>query len=248
MIIKVFIDNYKSLVDFEFRPGPVQLILGDNGSGKTSFIECLWRVREVVVEGRKVYMAFPDWTRNRWSDRTVQTFEMTVEGNGGRYVYRLEIDHHERSQAANVRLETLHFDDRSLFSFVRGAVQVYRDDFSEGPSGSWSTHQSGLFQSPLADDSTKLSWFRGWMKDSLCIFIVDPEMEQDSQSGDNEPGLRLTGTAWWNQFLAREDTGPDSVLGKALRDGVVEGFAGMSMADGGSLKVDMEADGGKSIA
>jgi hypothetical protein len=248
MITKVFIDNFKSLVDFEFRPGPVQLILGDNGSGKTSFIECLWGLREILVNGKYVQYFFNEKTRNRWGERTVQTFEMAVEGNGGRYVYRLEIDHHERNQAADVRLETLHFDDRPLFSFVHGAVQMYRDDFSEGPSGSWSTQQSGLFQSPLADDSTKLSWFRGWMRDSLCIFIVDPEIEPDSQSGDNEPGLRLTGPVWWDRFLECEDTSTDSVLGKALRDGVVEGFAGMSMADGRSLKVDLEADGSKSIA
>jgi energy-coupling factor transporter ATP-binding protein EcfA2 len=252
MIKKIYIDNFKSLINFEFNPGPVQLILGDNGSGKTSFIECLRGLREVVVEGPNVDMVFPDLTRNRWSDQPIQTLEMTVEGNGGRYVYRLEIDHHEVYQVADVRLETLSFDDRPLFSCVRGVVQLYLDDFSEGPRQSLSPHKSGLFQVPPADDNTKLSWFRGWMKDSLCIFMVDPEIERDSRSRDPEPGLRLSDPAWWVRFLRREDSDPDSPFAKALREGVLDGFAGMALDDGGmdwpGLRVDLEAGHDKSIA
>jgi energy-coupling factor transporter ATP-binding protein EcfA2 len=252
MITKVSIDNFKSLVDFEFRPGPVQLILGDNGSGKTTFFECLWRLREVVANGIEVGWIFPNRTLYRWGDRKVQTFEMTVEGNGGRYVYRLEIDHYPSSQVPDVRLETLHFDDRPLFSFVRGEVQLHRDDFSEGPRESWSPYHSGLSRVPSADDNTKLSWFRSWMKDSLCIFIVDPEMEPRSRSRDPEPSLRLSDPAWWDRLLGPENSGPYSTLAKALRDGVIDGFAGMSMTDGSvdshGIQFDLEVDGGKSIA
>ena len=133
MLTKVYIDNFKSLVNFEFKPGPIQLILGDNGAGKSSFFDALWRLRKFLLMGPSVYGAFPARTLTRWEARATQTFELTVERDGGHYVYRVEIEQYRDGTAANVALETLDLDGRPLFSFVQGEVQRYRDDHSEGP-------------------------------------------------------------------------------------------------------------------
>jgi hypothetical protein len=230
MLTKIYIDNFRSLVNFEFEPGPVCLILGANGSGKSSFLYALWSLRDVLVDGQPVYLAFPKMSLTRWDIRTLQTFEMTVDGNGGRYVYRLEIEQHEHrgSKSAETALEALSFDGKPLFSFKKGEVSLYRDDHSEGPKYPSDEGRSGLFNVPPRPDHTKLSWFKGWMA-SLFIAKVDSKMEISSQQVTPRPDVRLVNFASWYRHLQRQDPLAVHNLSEALRAGVIEGFEEMHL-------------------
>ena len=41
MITRIFIDNYRCFTNFEFVPGRLNLLLGANGAGKSSFFDLL---------------------------------------------------------------------------------------------------------------------------------------------------------------------------------------------------------------
>jgi AAA15 family ATPase/GTPase len=41
MLTRLYIDNFRCFVDFEYRPGRTNLILGRNGSGKSSMLDAL---------------------------------------------------------------------------------------------------------------------------------------------------------------------------------------------------------------
>ena len=41
MIRRLYVDNFRSLVDFTWEPGKECLVLGYNGNGKTSALEAL---------------------------------------------------------------------------------------------------------------------------------------------------------------------------------------------------------------
>ena len=49
MLTRVFCDNFKALVNFEFRPDQLCLLLGDNASGKSSFLEDTGRLSDLIV-------------------------------------------------------------------------------------------------------------------------------------------------------------------------------------------------------
>ena len=81
MIERVYIDNYKSFVNFELRPEAIQLVLGGNGSGKTTFFDVLESIRDFVSEGHTTIHSFPASTLTAWDKRRAQTFELRIKGN-----------------------------------------------------------------------------------------------------------------------------------------------------------------------
>jgi ABC-type lipoprotein export system ATPase subunit len=255
MLTKIYIDNFRSLVNFEFEPGPVCLILGANGSGKSTFLSALLRIRDVLVDGLPIFVVFPKTSLTRWESRAVQTFETTIDGNGGRYIYRLEIEHHQHNgpRSAAIVLEALSFDGSPLFSFEKGEASLYRDDHSEGPKYPSDEGRSGLFNVPPRPDYTKLTWFKNWMA-SLCLAIVDSEMEDSSWQESPRPHIRLWNFASWYRYLRLEHPNEVRSLFEALRAGVIEGFEEMPLVKESDtnhrlwvdLKVDSER-GGESI-
>src|ERR1017187_7533212 len=92
MLDRLFVDNYRCLVNFECRFGAKQLILGPNGSGKTTLFDVLALLRDFCVGGLQFEYAFAGPTRTRWQQVSEQTFELDVSGNDGAYTFRLVID------------------------------------------------------------------------------------------------------------------------------------------------------------
>ncbi len=69
MIERVYIDNYKCFVNFELHLRDVQLIMGGNGSGKTTFFDVIESVRDFLTEGNTTSQSFPASTLTIWDPR-----------------------------------------------------------------------------------------------------------------------------------------------------------------------------------
>lgn len=162
MLKRIFADNFRALVNFEFRPSDLSLLLGGNGSGKTSVFDVLGRLRDLIVLGRPASELF-SYTRTRWETRDVQRFELDLQNQDGAYHYALEIQHPAESLGKPfIRSETVTFDGRLLYRFSAGEVQLFRDDQSTGPVFPFRPEQSFL---PNIDPSggkqmTRLGGFR----------------------------------------------------------------------------------------
>jgi predicted ATPase len=74
MIKRVYIDNFKSLVNFELQLQELTLLVGPNGLGKTSVLDVVFALRQLLAGIAKVTDAgiFPTSTLTRWQKRTVQ--------------------------------------------------------------------------------------------------------------------------------------------------------------------------------
>lgn len=128
MLKRILADNFRALVNFEFRPGQLSLLLGENGSGKTSVFDVLGSLRDLIVLGRPVGEMF-SYTRTRWETRDTQRFELDVQGDSGIYRYVLEIQHPEDAPAKPfIRSEQITLDSSPLYRHSAGEVELYRDD------------------------------------------------------------------------------------------------------------------------
>lgn len=128
MLKRIFADNFRALVNFEFRPGPLSLLLGGNGSGKTSVFDVLGNLRDLIVIGRPASELFSH-SRTRWDTRDVQRFELDVQNMDGTYHYVLEIEHPEETQGKPfIHLETVTLDGSVLYQLSAGEVQLNRED------------------------------------------------------------------------------------------------------------------------
>ena len=58
MFNRLWVDNYKCLVNFELRLGETALLLGANGSGKTSVLDVVRALRQLL--SGTVRVADPD--------------------------------------------------------------------------------------------------------------------------------------------------------------------------------------------
>src|SRR5580658_5880788 len=90
MLTRLYIDNFRCFEKFEWCPGRKQLILGRNGTGKSSLMDAL-HYMAVSARGELVDQWFKLSQRTRWLDQPEQTFEVEAQLQGDSYRYRLVI-------------------------------------------------------------------------------------------------------------------------------------------------------------
>lgn len=168
MLTRIFVDNFRALVNFELRPGPLSLLLGDNGSGKTSLFDALGSVSDLVARGNVCNACFPAWSKTKWDTRTLQRFELDIQGNGGQYRYELEVQHPEAANARpSIRLEGVTFESKPLYRFTGGEVRLFQDDHTPGPTFPFRAEHSFLPNVEVPGStpgSSKLAWFNQFMR------------------------------------------------------------------------------------
>ena len=234
MLTKLYVDNYRCLVNFELPLREVTLLLGPNGSGKSAVLDVISRLRRVLVDGCKVTHpdAFPTSSLTRWGARDDQSFSLEVVLGDQRFQYQLEMEHERRTGRARVRLEKLTDGHGTLFSCTLGEAQLYRDDYSEGPRLSVDWEESFLARVSTGRDNRRLGRFLAFMRGLLVCdlqpanFLSHSNLESTFLRGDG------SNFADWYRHVVQERTDLTLSLADELRD-VIDGFKGIRMERAG---------------
>jgi len=230
MIKRLYIDNYKSLVNFELRLQGLALLLGPNGVGKTSVLDVMFAVRQLLAGVARVSdkAIFATPTLTRWQTHDLQTFELDVILDEDEFRYRLEVEHERLSRRARIIAETLGSAGRPLFKFERGEVHLYRDNYSPGPifGADWS--ESALARVPPRNDNTKLTKFLDFMRKVIVCGLYPASFETESSTEDAVLQRDARNFAAWYRhlLLERQELVPEFT--KALEK-VIAGFRGIRM-------------------
>ena len=162
MITRIYADNFRCLGNFEFRPKQLNLLLGDNGTGKTSLFEVLLLIRGLVVVGSPAASLFA-YKKTVWDGRDIQSFALDVEGPQGNFSYRLEIRHPAQPapDQPHINGEYLDLDGKPLFRYSGGQVQLYDDEHEPGATFPFKPEQS--FLPNLEAQNSKLRWFKSFV-------------------------------------------------------------------------------------
>ncbi len=91
MLTRLYIDNFRCFEKFEWKPGRKQLILGRNGTGKTSLMWVIQALVEVAAHGERVDKWFRFDQRTRWLDQSQMTFELDALVRDRSYSYCLTL-------------------------------------------------------------------------------------------------------------------------------------------------------------
>lgn len=127
MLKRLYADNFRALVNFEFKPGRLNLLLGDNGSGKTSVFDVLGRIKDLIVLGVPAAEIF-SFSTTRWTGRDLQRFELEIELPSGSYRYILEVHHPPRNPGgALVHSETVLFEGQRVFHYSDGTIELEQE-------------------------------------------------------------------------------------------------------------------------
>ncbi|NES24847.1 MAG: AAA family ATPase [Symploca sp. SIO3E6] len=220
MLKRIYIDNFRCLVNFELNFDSINLFLGANGTGKSTVFEVLQKLQAFISGDSKVEGIFKSVDCTRWQTSQVQRFELEILGNEGCYKYELAVDHHQ--DKCRVEYERLWFDSQPLLKFELGEVQLYRDDHSTGSQYSFDWSQSMIPSLMPRSDNKKLTWFRERMARLIIVQIMPHLMVDESHQEERRLSSKMENYVSWYRYLS-EDQGKVAELGNILRD-VLDGF------------------------
>ncbi len=163
MLKRLYVDNYRTFQNFDWRPGPVALLLGRNGAGKSALFEVLYLIRELVWDEQLLSTVLHATTCTRWDLRKEQSFELDVAGTDGLFKYRLVVEQDRDRGESRIVEETLRCDDTPLFSFIAGQIQLHKDNGQLGPSFAGNWRRSGLGTVVPGGANKRLTWFKQWL-------------------------------------------------------------------------------------
>lgn len=232
MLTRLYVDNFRCFENFEYRPGPKQLIVGANGSGKSSFMEALSFLCRFGQNG-VLSDALPAMQTTRWAKQKTQVFELEVALDGA-FLYRLEVELPSPTSRPRVRSETLHFDGKPVLEFIDGQVQLY-DRFQPAQKFPADPFRSALAITPLGTD--EVSRFKLWLDRVFCFrlnpFAMAPQAERPQQS----PATDLSNFAAWYSHLVQSDPRASFALHQSLQ-AVLDVFSGLRLESrGGSARL-----------
>jgi len=177
MLKRLYIVNYRCLVNFTLEFRELTLLVGPNGSGKSSVLDALLALRQLLSGVAKVTDpgVFPTRSLTRWQSRNLQVFEFTVGLEGEvDLTYRIEVEHEKETRRARITLESLKAGQNSLFESRRGEVQLYRDNHSRGPTYSVDWSESAMARVAARNDNRRLTRFLEMMR-GVSVCALDPK-------------------------------------------------------------------------
>ena len=260
MITRFYVDNYKCLVNFEYEPTQFELIVGANGSGKSTVFEALTLLRDFVLFGVPVDQCFPESSLNRWKSSEVgdlQTFRIYMDlpnpydlTQVERIEYILHIQHDLNNKKAKVLNEFL-FKKRGeyqdvLFSFMDGKIYFHRDDSSEMSSFPALQSRSALGIMPEQEDNRRLIAFREALYNLTCVHLNPMQMEYASENETAEASPEMSNFPAWYRHFSQQDTEGFLRLTEDLRE-VLPDFDVLQLRATGSQRRElwMKPEGGK---
>jgi len=198
MLKRFRVSNFKSLLNVEFKPVGLNLLIGPNNSGKTNLCSALRFLSRASYESLEV--AAKNAIGETWNIPNVYVSDSTMEfetdcslrfaGERLDYNYTLKIDVSRLAEIAGARFQIVEeslsvngggFTNMPLLINERGKVKLFQEDLSEGgiPSRRY-------VEVEVPRDATMLSrlysttanvhavWFKSYL-DSWCYYSLNPQ-------------------------------------------------------------------------
>ncbi len=231
MFRRLYVNNYKCLANFNLAFQDLTLLLGRNGTGKTSVLDVVYALRELLIGNARIANpnVFPTPTLTAWQTEELQVFEVEAELPGDTLIYRLEVEQDTTNHRSRIVNESLSDGDgRPLFEFKGGDVRLYRDDYSPGPTFPADGTASALARVVPHDDNTRLTQFLDFMRNILVCGLYPASFEHETRRHDVMLARDGHNFSSWYQHLQLEEPGHIEQLRRALED-VIDGFSGIRM-------------------
>lgn len=248
MLTRIYIDNFRSFVNFEYRPGKKQLLIGPNGSGKSSLFEVIRRLKDFVGgEGN----GFEPSTCTRWQKQQLQTIELSADLDEKRFEYRIEVNHESTTDGPFVQLERLSVSGNTVFELSNGLLRFFHKD-SESGAVPIKTNRSSLYLAELSNPDVRR--FTDWFQQNVHCMSIDVypnKMDEAAESEEVDPDFELENLAGWYRHLVQTFPEENARFLKSLKE-CIDGFVTLRFSSeddrSKTLRAEFRAPATKSVA
>lgn len=245
MLTRLYVDNFRALVNCDLPLARRSLLMGANGTGKSTFGDVLVRLQWMLLGQAKTDDIFTVDTLTRWQSARQQRIEMDVAGLEGAYQYEIVIEHRDAASAdlprTRIRREMLSLNACPLYSFEDGSVQLFRDDHSHASDYPFDSGRSPLGTIAPRNDNQKLTWFVRWLQ-TLAVLKPNPPAMLDLVEGDQFMLVSdAVNFAAWYHAMSAADKRRDRTLHDALMN-VLPGFDALNFEPAGPNRWLLRAD------
>ena len=241
MIKRLYVNNFRCLVDFEISFDSMNLLLGPNGAGKSTVFDVLRRLQEFVTTGKEAYEVFRPSDLRRGKDgplETIQTFELSVQDISDQaYTYRLDLEYSKDENRMHLKTESLTRDGHRVFEYLsKDKRGVLYDIPGSGEKLLIPRNRSGLAFLAEATENVDVVWFKEFVLEHIYIVRVNPAlMKKEVQREELHPKPDMSDFAAWYLSLMQAAGGDIYKSWEALRE-VMPGFDAITFERSGDLK------------
>ncbi|MCY1031317.1 AAA family ATPase [Corallococcus sp. BB11-1] len=232
MLERIYVDNFRCFVNFEWKPTRLALLLGENGSGKTSILEVLERIRSLISNDAEIRRGFPSSSRTRWDTRLEQRVELDVRLGSELFSYGLTVKHSEEDPSkSEIAQESLFCDGAPLLEFVHGQLMLRTETslISSTVKISTRTNRSALGAVGGGAATRKLTAFKKWLDEEVWYFRPNPRSMSGRTDEQNESlDVDLLNFASWYPSLIAQDLDAAIQTQSTLRE-ILLGFDSLSV-------------------
>ena len=232
MIKRFYADNFRCLTNFELELDETNIFLGANGSGKSSVLEVLWKLQQLVVGGARLDEVFSRRDLSRLQKSDLQRFEVNLAVGNAEYRYRLQIEHDREGDQMRIDKEDLAFDRQPLFEFRTGTAQLYRDNYDKGPQYPFDWSRSGVGSLREHPENQKLTRFKKELANWVIVKPCPPVFRSEARSEDKILDPMMRNFVGWYRYVSQENMGAVVDLFRDLRD-ALPGFDSLNLASTG---------------
>ena len=232
MLARLYVDNFRCLENFELELDQANVLLGRNGTGKTSVLNVLSKIQNLVVRGWRVEEVFPSRDISLNGQRNEQRFEIETYLDGEVYRYSLTVQHDFSLGKMRVWEETLEHEGYPVFKFQDGDAQLYRDDYSQGPVYTFDWSQSGIGFLHERSVNTKLTRFKKDLASYMVVSCCPPIMAPETRSEDEYLEPLMENFVGWYRRAAQENMSGIVSLFEILRE-ALPGFVSINLTESG---------------
>jgi predicted ATPase len=237
MLKRLYIDNFLCFSNFEWGPGPVNLILGDNGSGKTALFETLIRFRDIATRpGTTINTCVPPRSVTRWERRREVRLECDLWAENRMTTYRLVVEPDPAGLPGRILSESVSEGEKVLYSYHDREVHLHRDDGSPGAHFPFGDQDSFLPRIEPSRENSRLMEWRNTLE-QIQVFRIDPcRLGEASETEANV--LDSTGANFASWYRAATQSHPER-LGDLFADLklAIPGFQTMRLVEAGRQKI-----------
>lgn len=226
MLKRLYVDNFRCFVNFEYKPERKQLLLGANGSGKSSLFQVIRMLKE-FVEGRE--NPFMQSSRTRWLNVPLQIFEIEASVDGDTFEYRTEIRYSADSNIPSVNLERLKVSGQLIFEFSDGFIRFYPHPGTVPTELRWEANESALHFAQFSNEQVRK--FVDWLRSVHCFQIdaYEGKMDETADTVLRVPDFELEYLAEWYLHCLQEDLEGVNSFRSSLQE-VLAGFDSLSFS------------------